>query len=66
MGFNIPRTILTNAGIELNAFGRSVGKRTIIKTMSGGRVGDADEEYLIYTNLIDLKDDICKGAEYTA
>lgn len=68
LGFNLPRTLITNVSSEIVGFGDAVGKddRFVIKTISSGRIRNDEEEYQIYTNLIELQDDALEGAHLTA
>lgn len=68
LGFRLPSTQITNVQSEMLGFGNTVGPdgRFIIKMISGGRIINGEQEYLIYTNLIDLQDDLLEGAHFTA
>lgn len=68
LGFNLPRTLITNVRSEIIDFANTVSNDndTVIKTISGGRIRSNEDEYLVFTNIIELKDTNIEGTRYTA
>lgn len=52
LGFNVPRTIITNDFIELEKFIQSCNSNIIIKPLSMGRIESPVDVKLIYTNKV--------------
>lgn len=58
LGFEIPRTLVTNDSADARKFIRSVQGNVVVKTLSGGAVLDEENPTAIFTNI--LKPDAVK------
>lgn len=52
LGFEIPRTLVTNNSAEARKFIRSVQGNVVVKTLSGGAVLDEENPTAIFTNIL--------------
>lgn len=60
LGFNIPRTLVSNRGEEIRAFCESEGGRIVTKALYAPLIEEPEQDFFIFTNVVssaDLQDD---------
>ncbi len=56
LGFNIPRTVITNDPLEVKKFASSFDGPIIAKALYAPLIEEEDQDYFIFTNEMEIKD----------